>query len=211
MNISNLLDEAVSVRIGKDVLNNPKTQALVLANLGNEIYISYGDALGLPPSTIASMGGMNMSSMNMNNTPANNNGTSGMSGMSMGSKGPSMNISTGSSSGAMSGMAMADKGMSTMNSMSEQAAMNQNNPTIKNATAYEMAQSLASLAQQAFRKDLKPLVPANATGSTANIVKYIDQLKNAIDTKASFMDVMELVHVSLHPTLITAYNLTTGR
>ena len=31
-NIVNLLDEAVSVRIGKDLLDNPRTQALVLAN-----------------------------------------------------------------------------------------------------------------------------------------------------------------------------------
>jgi hypothetical protein len=49
-NIGNLLDEAISVRISKDLIDNPKTQALVLANLGNEIYISYGNALGLPPS-----------------------------------------------------------------------------------------------------------------------------------------------------------------
>ncbi|MGC2574721.1 MAG: hypothetical protein WA364_24670 [Candidatus Nitrosopolaris sp.] len=46
-NIDNLLDEAVSVRISKDVSDNPKTQALVLANLGNEIYTNYGNALGL--------------------------------------------------------------------------------------------------------------------------------------------------------------------
>jgi hypothetical protein len=31
-NIGNLLDEAVSVRISKDLIDNPKTQALVLAN-----------------------------------------------------------------------------------------------------------------------------------------------------------------------------------
>jgi hypothetical protein len=55
-NIGNLLDEAVSVRISKDLMDNPKTQALVLANLCNEIYKNYGAALGLPPSTVASMG-----------------------------------------------------------------------------------------------------------------------------------------------------------
>jgi hypothetical protein len=64
-NIGNLLDEAVSVRISKDLIDNPKTQALVLANLGNEIYNNYGAALGLPPSTVANMGGMSMPGMNM--------------------------------------------------------------------------------------------------------------------------------------------------
>ncbi len=44
-NIGNLLDGAVSVRISKDVLDNPKAEALVLANLGNEIYNNYGNAL----------------------------------------------------------------------------------------------------------------------------------------------------------------------
>lgn len=185
-NIGNILDEAVSVRIDKALLNNSRTQALVIANLGNEIYNNYGNALGLPPTTIASMGGMNMSGMSMNNTPAKSN------------------------IGGISGMSMASKGMSGMSSMSAQTAMNQSNPAIKNMTAYETAQSLASMAQQAFSKNLKPIVPANATSYTASIEKYIGQLKNAIDTKASFMNVVELVHVRLHPTLITAYNLTTG-
>ena len=182
-NIGNLLDEAISVRISKDVIENPKTQALVLANLGNEIYNNYGKALGLPPSTIASMGGMNMSGMNAMG----------------GSKGSSMNMNTSSSSG-----------MSGMNSMSGTATMNQNNPQIKNITAYETAQSLATIAQQTFSKDLKPIAPVNTTSSTANIEKYVDQLKNAVNNKASFMNIMELVHVKLHPTMISAYNLTTG-
>jgi hypothetical protein len=187
-NIGNLLDEAVSVRISKDVLENPKTHALVLANLGNEIYNNYGDALGLPLSTIASMGGMNMGGMNMG----------GMNAMG-GGKGASMNMNADSGSG-----------MSGMKSMSGPAAMNQNNPQIKNITAYETAQSLATVAQQTFMKDLKPIALANATSSTVNIEKYVDQLKNAVNNKTSFMNIMELVHVKLHPTMITAYNLTTG-
>lgn len=181
-NIGNLLDEAVSVRISKDVLENPKTQALVLANLGNEIYNNYGNALGLPLSTIASMGGMNMGGMNAMG----------------GGKGASINMNTNSGSG-----------MSGMKSMSG-PAMNQNNPQIENITAYETAQSLATIAQQTFVKDLKPIALANATTSTANIEKYVDQLKDAVNNKTSFMNIIELVHVKLHPTMITAYNLTTG-
>ncbi|MGB6595329.1 MAG: hypothetical protein WBE68_27830 [Candidatus Nitrosopolaris sp.] len=166
-NIGNLLDEAVSARISKDLLDNPKTQALVLANLGNEIYTHYGSALGLSSNTIASMGGMSMGA----------------------NKGSSKNMNTSSSGPAV---------------------MNQNNLPIKNVTSYETAQSLASIAQQVFSKDLKPISPANATGSTANIEKYINQLKNAVDNKTSFMNVMKLVHVKLHPTMIAAYNLTLG-
>ncbi len=59
-----------------------------------------------------------------------------------GSKGSSMNMNTSSSTG-----------MSGMNSMSGPATMNQTNPPIKNITAYETAQSLATLAQQTFNKD----------------------------------------------------------
>ncbi len=175
--IGNLLDEAVSLRISKDLLDNPKTQALVLANLGNAIYAHYGNALGLPSSVVASMGGM----------------------ITGGSKGTSMDMNTSSS------------GMSEMNSPRGPLAMNQSNPPIKNITAYETAQSLARIAQQIFSKDLKPIVPANPTDSTVNIEKYIDQLKNAVDNKASFMNIMKLVHVRLHPTMMAAYNLTVGR
>lgn len=174
-NIGNLLDEAVSVRISKDLIDNPKTQALVLANLGNEIYTNYGNAFGLPPSTVANMGGMSMP------------------GMSMPSKGSSMNMNT-----------------STGNRMSGMNAINQSPGTIKNLTAYQTAESLAAVAQQVFDKNLKPIAPTNATNSNSNIANYLEQLKNAINDKSSFMNVMELVHVRLHPTLISAYKLGLG-
>jgi hypothetical protein len=54
-NIDSLLDEAATVRISSNLLNNPKTQALVLANLGNEVYNNYGKALGVPISVPSSL------------------------------------------------------------------------------------------------------------------------------------------------------------
>ena len=172
-NIGNLLDEAVSVRISKDLMNNPKIQALVLANLGNEIYSNYGSALGLPSNTIANMAGMSMSS-----------------------EGVSMNMNTNSGNG-----------MSGMNAMTEHNTMNQSPVTIKNLTAYQTAQSLAAVAQQVFDNNLKPIAPTNATNSNSNIANYLNQLKDAVNNKASLMNIMELVHVKLHPMLIGAYNL----
>jgi hypothetical protein len=171
-NIGNLLDEAVSVRISKDLLDNSKTQALVLANLGNEIYNNYGNALGLPPGTVANMAGMSMQGV-------------------MPSKGSPMNTQISS----------------RMNAMSEPSAMNQSPATIKNLTAYQTAESLAAVAQQVFDKNLKPIAPANATDSNSNVENYLNQLKNAVNNKSSFMNVMELIHIKLHPTLISAYNL----
>ena len=190
-NIGNLLDEAVSVRISKNLIDNPKTQALVLANLLNEVYSNYGDALGLPHGTVANMGGMSMPGMNMNTSSGN-----GMSGMDMPSKGSSMNMN--GSNG---------KGMSGMNAVAEPSVMNQSPATLKDLTAYQTAESLAVVTQQVFDNNLKPIAPANATNSNSNIANYLEQLKNAVNSKTSFMNVMELVHARLHPTLIGAYNL----
>ena len=176
-NIGNLLDEAVSVRISKDVLDNPKTQALVLANLGNKIYNNYGNALGLSPSTVANMAGMSMSGITPN-------------------KGSSMNTKMTSGNG-----------ISEMITVSDRSVMNQPSASIKNLTAYQTAQSMAAVAQKVFDKDLKPIAPTNATNSNSHIANYLNQIKNAVNNKSSFMNVMELVHVKLHPTLISAYNL----
>lgn len=143
---------------------------------------------------------MKMTGMNMNTATNSSGGSGGMSSMNMGSNKSSMNMGAGSSSGTMSGM----------NSMNGQAAMNQNNSPIKNMTAYQTAQALASIAQQAFNKNFKPIAPSNATSSTTNIGKYIDELKNAVNNKTPFTGVMEIVHVKLHQSIITAYNLKLG-
>jgi hypothetical protein len=94
-----------------------------------------------------------------------------------------------------------------MNATSQPSAMNQSPASIKNLTAYQTAQSIATVAQQVFDKNLRPIAPANATNANSNIANYLDQLKNTVNNKSSFMNLMELVHVKLHPTLISAYNL----
>jgi hypothetical protein len=55
-----LLGEAISSRVPKETLNNSITQALVLANLANEVYLSYGRALGESPSSMSNIAGMAM-------------------------------------------------------------------------------------------------------------------------------------------------------
>ena len=178
---SDLLAEAISSRISKEVLNNSTIQALVLSRLANLIYFSYGRALGESPATISNMAGMAMpgkgtSSMNMNmnnNMKTNDNAT----------------MSSKMTAGAMT------------------TSRNNNNATIKNITEYQTAQSLAAKAQDILNKNLKPIAPPNAASANAQIEKYLSQLKTTIDNKAPFMDIMKIVHVQIHPLLITTYNL----
>lgn len=81
--IRDLLGEAVSIRISKEVLNNSTTQALVLARLANLIYFIYGRALGETPAMMSTMAGMAMpnkgGSTNMNMNMKGDAGNGGMS------------------------------------------------------------------------------------------------------------------------------------
>jgi hypothetical protein len=50
-----VLDEAITVRIADDILNNSTTQALRLANLVNEIDINYADSFNVQPYNTSAM------------------------------------------------------------------------------------------------------------------------------------------------------------
>jgi hypothetical protein len=69
--INGLLGEAVSSRVTKEQLNNSTTQALVLASLANEVFFSYGRALGEPPSAMSDMVGMAVSVKEASPQPGN--------------------------------------------------------------------------------------------------------------------------------------------
>ena len=58
-----VLDEAITVRIADDILNNSTTQALRLDNLVNEIDINYADSFNVQP--------YNTSAISMDNTSSN--------------------------------------------------------------------------------------------------------------------------------------------
>lgn len=58
-----VLDEAISVRIPDDILNNSTTQALRLATLVNDVDINYANSFNVPP--------YNISALNMDNTSSN--------------------------------------------------------------------------------------------------------------------------------------------
>ena len=70
--LGGLLDEAISARVNKDAVNNSTNQVLVLANIGNEIFYSYGQALGFPYPKLANMVATMKLNVNSNNSSNNN-------------------------------------------------------------------------------------------------------------------------------------------
>ncbi len=177
--ISGLLAEAVSSRLTKEQVNNSTTQALVLANLANEVYFSYGRALGQSQSAMTNMAGMTMSVKEASSSPSS-----------------PTNMSTNMS------LSNNHAGMNT-----HMAMTNSNNNNIKNMTEYQTAQALTSKAVEVFNKNLKSTAPTNLKTTNTEIENDVNQLKAAIDNKAPFMDIMKIVHIQIHPTLITAYHL----
>jgi hypothetical protein len=173
--IGDLLGEAVAARISKDTLNNPKTQAIVIANLGNEIYNSYGKAFGMISAKTR-----NMTMMVMGNTSGGNNNDDNAS---------------STMSNNMQNMMMTDTVISNIHN------------NIIDLTAYQTTQGLASQALEMFNKNLKPITPSNATAANSKIEEDLTQIKSTIDDKGPFMDIAKLVHIQLHPSLITTYGL----
>jgi hypothetical protein len=156
--LGGLLQEAVSARVMKDAVNNSTNQALVLANLGNEIFYSYGQALGFPHAKLANM----IATMKMK---ANNN------------KVPAM----------------------------------VNKVNIVNESQYENAKAYVKEAQEIVSKYLKSSASNNKNAASDiqfQLNKILSQLKMTIDNRDSFGTVMHLIHMQLHPRLITDYKIS---
>jgi len=62
LDFESILDEAITVRIADDILNNSTTQALRLSTLVNDVDINYANSFNVPPYNISSLSIGNTSS-----------------------------------------------------------------------------------------------------------------------------------------------------
>jgi DNA-binding protein Fis len=178
-----IIDDIDFVRRYNEALNSRNTtiQALVVANIVDQILREYGEAFDIQydltnMSNMAMMGGGNSSSMAMSSTLNDNNSAS-------------MNM--------------------PMNSNIEAEEKN-NYTNIINIDNYQSAQKLSEKAYQVFKNQLRPLAASsNNANQTAIIMveKSLLDLNYLINNKASAQDIMGLVHGKLHPSLQLAYDL----
>jgi hypothetical protein len=95
-----------------------------------------------------------------------------------------------------------------MSSSMATTTSNSSNNAIRNIREYQTAQALAGIAKDVFNKNLKAITsPSTLKVANTKIENDLNQLKAAIDNKAPFMDITKIIHIQLHPTLITAFNL----
>jgi hypothetical protein len=175
--INGILDEIVSARIDPDQLNNSTTHALRMVELVDKLLTNYGDAYAI---------GFDMTNMSM----MMGSGSDGMTPMSA--------TDTSMDNQSNSNMSMGG-GMSINNSSTSDA-------TLVNTTDYQSAQALATKVQELFDSQIMNSPKSSGT-AIDNIRSTLQELVTSINSKASPMDVMTIVHTKLHPNLITAFNL----
>ena len=81
------------------------------------------------------------------------------------------------------------------------------NGNLVNVYDYETAQVLADGVNRIFNDKLSPRSPVNETNNIDRPENSFKQLKHAIELKASPDKLMEIVHISIHPTLQEVYDL----
>jgi hypothetical protein len=102
------------------------------------------------------------------------------------------------------GEAVGYKGnMTDMSSMSSAPSANAKVVDLAN---YQSSQAFAEKAQELYQQ-----IKSKALPGTDNAVKALDDsfpaLVNAIKGKASPMEIMQIAHTKIHPSLMTAYSL----
>ena len=188
-NFNDIIGEAISVRIDQDALTNATVHALHFADLINSIDLSYADALGTKPMNMSAMNMGDNSSMshdNNNNSSTNNNNNNTM---------PDMKINHG-----VSPMASMSKDTDTISNATE-------NGTVTNLASYQTAKELTNNAIDLFNSTIKQNISSNATENANAIGSGLQQLKDMIESKAPYIEVMGIIHGIIQTNTQEIFNL----
>jgi hypothetical protein len=168
---------------------NVTVQALVVANIVDEILRDYGRTLDIQYDLT------NMSNMNMNMNMQN------MSNMKMQSM---------SNLDSLISSPLSCSSNEPFHSDVEGKENNNNHTNIINFDNYQSAQKLSESVIQIFSNRLCPLAESTNNANKTAVIRIHDSLidlKYLLNNKASAQDIMMLVHGNLHPSMQMAYNL----
>jgi hypothetical protein len=184
-NFNDIIGETITVRIDQESLNNATVHALHFADLINLIDQSYAAALGEKP--------MNMSSMNVSthkNSSHGNNDNNTASDMETDHH--DNNVS------------------SNMTNVDKDAKHNSNATAtgkITDIASYQTAKELTNTALDLFNSTIKQNIPPDAIENADTIESNLHQLKDLIDSGASYDKVMGIIHGIIQTNTQEAFNL----
>jgi len=117
----------------------------------------------------------------------------------------------------MANMGSANNTLSTMNhnmtdGMNSNAMHEEmvpvNNGPIVNMANYQSADGMAKKLMEIYSKELKPLISKeDTTGQNLDLENGIRHLINSIENKDTPLQIMNIVHTQIHPTLVKDFNL----
>ena len=87
------------------------------------------------------------------------------------------------------------------------STVGKNNAVLVNIYNYQTAQVLSNVVNRLFNDKLSAQAPVNEKVTIENLEQSIKDLKYAIDNKVRAEDLMEIVHMKIHPMLQSAYDL----
>ena len=184
-NFNDIIGETITVRIDQESLNNATVHALHFANLINLIDQSYAAALGEKP--------MNMSSMNVSTHKNSSHGNN--------DNNTSSDMETDHHDNNVS---------SNMTNVDKDAKHNSNATAtgkITDIASYQTAKELTNTALDLFNSTIKQNIPPDAIENADTIESNLHQLKDLIDSGASYDKVMGIIHGIIQTNTQEAFNL----
>jgi hypothetical protein len=180
-NITEAIPSSDIAQIYDNGQRNSTTLAMVSANIVDDILRKYGSAFEIGYDMT------NMSNMNMMTMPKINDSTS-----------PSMSMMTAAAN---------TNNSNTLGGHSNISEMMENSLELTRINDYETAQVLSDNIGAEFSSQLRPRSPVNETASIDKLENSLEELKQAVDIKASPEVLMEIVHIQIHPMLQKVYDL----
>ncbi len=167
---------------------NSTTFALVVANIVDEILRKYASAfdIGYDLTNMSNMGTMMMNMRPMMAMPIGNNSSS-----------PSMSMA----------MSSDTNHSNTFRQDLNSSAVTEDNLVLIEKYDYETAQVLSDNVDKEFNSQLRPRSPVNETANLDILEKGLQELKQAVNRKATPEDLMNIVHIQIHPRLQSIYDL----
>ncbi|MGE3859506.1 MAG: hypothetical protein AB7F53_05915 [Nitrososphaeraceae archaeon] len=184
-NFNDIIGETITVRIDQESLNNATVHALHFANLINLIDQAYAAALGEKP--------MNMSSMNVSTHKNSSHGHN--------DNNTSSDMETDHHDNNVS---------SNMTNVDKNGKHNSNATAtgkITDIASYQTAKELTNTALDLFNSTIKQNIPPDAIENADTLESNLHQLKDLIDSGASYDKVMGIIHGIIQTNTQEAFNL----